>query len=356
MKRFILALSVVFAVSLVTSSTFAQNKEDKKKEKKIVIKMEKEENGKITKIDTTIVLKEGENPDMIFKEYGIEQDNDKKQAKTYKIKIDDGDTSKLKTKKEMVWVTAEGDDDTIRMRHKHGKRIVVISDDDAPFHTELDGNVMVWNDHPSGNVYRIREFNGNPGDSDVIEKHIIVGDDMDDFAPNAFEFHGNNQFGRRHMIVTDDIQGPPMFFSSQDDGTDSTIVIVKKYKDGKEIMDNKRVIRNEKKEKHVMIKVTGVEKSDLSVLKLKENYKKLEVKDFSINMINEKLQVNFELANKSAVSFKILDNTGKAVEVEEMKQFPGKFSNEYEGLKGNFYIMISQDNKFFVNKVDIQVN
>ncbi len=339
----IIALSFNFTIN-------AQNKEEKKKEKKIVIKIDKEENGKITKVDTTIVLKEGEDPAKILEKYGVKGDKNMAHSQTFNIKIDDGDTSNINKEEKMVLVTVENEMDSLENCLNHGNMVFITSDDDMM--NMDDDNVMIMR-HPHGKkIVHIKKINGNDSDDSLfIEKHIIMDEDMDMGGQKVFRYEFDN-----NGLIRSDIQGPPMFAEGMHDNSDSTIIIVKSYKDGKEITDTKRVMRNEKKEKKVMLKVLDPEKADLSILKLKENFKKLEIKDFNIMMNNNKMQINFELPSKDNTAIKMIDKTGKALFAEDLKQFQGKYSKEIEALKGEFYIQIGQGSKYFVRKVILDFN
>lgn len=364
MKRIIITLFILFVAAHYFDQLVAQNKDEKintersrsEKEKKLVIKIDKEENGKITKIDTTIILKEGEDPDKILEQYGVKNDKGMKHVQGYKINIEDGDTSNYNKQEKMVWVTV--DDGKEDGKHQsHSKKVIIITEDgEEDVMHMLDENVMIMK-KPQGNaVFHVKEFTGKPGeDSMAWEQRIDIDEkDMSRGHRKVYRYKtetGDN--GKNVVILTDDIQGPPMapMFMGMNDNSDSTIIIVKSYKDGKEITDTKRVIRNEKKVKMVMIKVTDTEKTDLTALKLKENYKKLDVKDFSINMIDSKIKINFEIATKANTSIKLIDKSGKNLQVEDLKQFQGKHSTEYDAIKGEFYIQINQESKYFVRKV-----
>ncbi len=345
MKRILITLFILLIASHYFYSTYAQNKDEKKKEKKMVIKIDKEENGKITKVDTTIVLKEGEDPAVILEKYGVKGDKNMTHTQTFNIKIDDGDTSKMHKEKQMVWVTVGDESDSMKHCSNHGNMVFITEDGDAD-------NVMIMR-HPHGNkVIHIKESKKkHGGDSMIIEKHIMMDDEMDMGSKKVYKY----KFDSNSDIIQSDIHGH-MFMGDMHDNTDSTIVIVKTYKDGKEITETKRIIRNEKKEKMVMIKVLDAEKADLTLLKLKESYKKLDVKDFNIMLNDNKMQINFELSAKENTGIKMIDKTGKTVFTEDLKQFQGKYSKEIEAIKGEFYIQVNQGSKFFVKKLILEFN
>jgi len=352
MKRILITLFILLIASHYFYSTYAQNKDEKNKEKKMIIKIEKEENGIITKVDTTIVLKEGEDPSKILEKYGVKGDEGTTHTKTFKIKIDDNDTSDVSKEKKMLWVTVTDDNDSLKNCVNQESMVFYVGDDEGDEMHMTNSDVMIMR-HPRGNrMFHIKESKKmHGGDSMIIEKHIMMDDDMDMGHNKVFRY----KFDNNNDIIQSDIQGP-MFMGDMHDNSDSTIVIVKTYKDGKEISDTKRVIRTDKKEKRVMIKVLDAEKADLGILKLKENYKKLEVKDFNIMVNDNKIKIDFELSAKDNIGIKMIDKTGKVIFTEDLKQFQGKYSKEIEAIKGEIFIQINQGSKYFVQKVILDFN
>lgn len=250
------------------------------------------------------------------------------QKMVYVTVSDDNDSIKHKTHKtHMVMITDAGDGDIM---HMDNGNVMIIKEKDGK---KLDGDSMVWTEKviiggPDMKQKKVYKF-----------KHQNMGSD-----DNVFFFSGGNDVEMNHMMM-----------GEYDDDSDSTIIVVKKFKDGKEITDTKRVIRNQKKEKMVMIKVLDPEKEDLAKLQLKDNYKKLEVDNFTINFMNEKMSLNFNLKEKANTSIKLIDKAGKTAYNEELKAFQGKFSKEIEPLKGEFYVQINQGTKYFVRKVMLDI-
>ena len=134
MKRILVTLFILFIASHYFYSINAQTKDDKKKEKKIVIKIDKEENGKITKVDTTIILKEGEDPALVLEKYGIKGNMKKGHSQTFDIKVDMDDSVNVNNKRKMVYVTVSNENDSIK--HKSNKKHMVMITDDE------DGDIM----------------------------------------------------------------------------------------------------------------------------------------------------------------------------------------------------------------------
>jgi hypothetical protein len=350
MKRILITLFTLLIASHYFYTINAQNKDEKKKEKKIVIKIDKEENGKITKVDTTIFLKDGEDASKILEKYGIKEDENLKRSKTFDVKIVDNDTIVSGMKHKMVYVNVDDNGDTLK--HKsHKKEIIMITDD-------CDGNVLIHKDKGGKEIYHIKEFDKDfKGDSGIWEERVIIGDEDGIKHKKVYKFKHNGNDDEANMFVfSDDNMGPDhLIMNGDNDDSDSTIIIVKKYKDGKEQKETKKQIKR-KKENKVMIKVLDPEKEDLAKLKLKENYKKLDVKDFNINLINKKMTFNFELAEKANTSIKLIDKDGKNAFAEELKLFQGKYSKEMDALKGEFFVQINQGNKYFIRKVILDFN
>jgi len=359
MKRLLIAITACFILSLVGNPIFAQNQQEKKNEKKLVIKIDKEENGKITKIDTTIILKEGEDPSKILEKYGVKHEKNMKNAQTFNIQIDTDDTSKIGKGHKMVWVTTDVDTDNMKTPGKETKVVIISGDDESNLMHLEEGNVLVWKHKEGEGVYHIETITGEEGkDSMIIKKHIVIGDDKEMKHKKVYRFHGESGTKDKVIILSDEEGMPmaPMFGPEIHGDSDSSIIIVKTYKDGKEVTETKRVLKNVKKEKKIMLKVLYPEKSDLALLKLKENYKKLEVKDFSINIKDERMILNFELASKAGTVFTIYDVTGKVFFTENLKDFSGKYSKDFDPIQGQFYIQVNQGTKYFVKKVDLKID
>jgi len=350
MKRIFITLIILFIASHYFYSLNAQNKDEKKKEKKIVIKIDKEENGKITIVDTTFILKEGEDPSAVLEKYGIKGHKKMKHTKTFDIEIDDCDTAKMHKKEKMVWVTVGDENDS----EKHKTQTIIITDDGEGdvMHME-NGNVMIFKEKDGKKLKHTKEFNKKmKGDSMIWEERITIDDENDMTPHKVYKFKHDISGSDDVLIFTDgdDIHTDHFMMRNDVDDNDSVIVIVKKYKNGKEFQDTKKVVKT-KKEKKVMIKVLDLEKEDLAVLKIKDNYKKLDVNNFNINLINEKMTLSFEIKEKANTSIKLIDKDGKTPFVEDLKQFQGKYSKEIEAIKGEYYLQINQGNKYFNRKV-----
>jgi hypothetical protein len=359
MKRVLISLTAIFMLSLIGNPINAQNKEEKTKEKKLVIKIDKEENGKITRIDTTILLKEGDDPAKVLEKYGVTHEKDMKHAQTFNIKIDDNDTTVYKQGHKMVWVTTEECTDTIKHDGSQTKVVIISGNGKGNTMHMQDGNVMIWNEKEGEEVYHIEEFTGKDrNDSMIIKKHIVIGDEKGLKHKKVYRYHGEPG-SEDQVFILSDVKGmpmDPMFGHDMNDGLDSSIIIVKTYKDGKEVTETKRVLKNVNKEKKIMLKVLDPEKEDLAILKLKENYKKLEVKDFSINMKDEKMTFTFELATKAGTVITIIDANGKSFFIENLKDFQGKYSKEMAAIQGQFFVQVNQGTKYFVRKVELKIN
>ncbi len=370
MKRFLIPFMVLFMWVGVSCQLNAQKD---KKDKSVTIKIEKDENGKKTKVDTTFTLKEGENLDEILEKYGVEAEvMHLNHGKKFKFNIETDDSLNTESQA-MVWVSVDNDNDI----HKHiikksGKnKIVFIGDDDDGIEViELkeDGNID-WNEQ--GEEVFIEKPDG---DSVKIKKKIVIKGDKD----------GKHKIKSKKgvFIISDDatvdfddeFDNESVIIKELKDGSDSVEVIIKKLKgdkkgkkvvvksDGKYawIIDNDDddfFATDDAKFNRVKLRILDVDEQGLKILNLKEDYKEFRVKDFDVFVKEKESKIEFEFKTpqKGALSVKIVDEKGNVVLTDSKKNFDGMYKNEIEAKSGTYYIQISQGKKLYVRKMTFEL-
>ncbi len=349
--------------------------------KKVHLKLVKEINGEKTVVDTIIegddtqdylfytLDKEGDiNLDSLLKDVDIEK---KEGMKVIKMKIKDKDCDS--EKKMWVTVTADGDDD----------HVVVKLDADATW-VDSDGDLTIVGD----SIKVAKEIFVSSGDKDMIfigddAKKIKMKVDSDDKYTWTIDSSDVKMIKvDKDIILRDNEEGKfNIYISESDEGVKETVSEVYVTKgEGKSktielIMDAddendhvKLIDLHEKMEKsgeNVVITKYKTEDGKIIIkaeiaednLSIKEK-KSSDCVNINIDYNSKgKVKLEFKLENKETTVVKIVDNEGKTIFKEKIKDFNGSYSKEIDlskEQKGIYFIKIIQGEKTITEKLTIK--
>jgi len=371
MKRLFIPFMLVFLSIGISCQLNAQKD---KKEKTVKIKIEKEVDGKKTVIDTTFVMKDGEDVQKVLEKYGVKADIHHQHAS--KIKIDvETDDSLHKESNAMVWISVDDNDDGhkhIIKKGGHDKMIFITEDGDVEIIKIKNGNKILLEEIEEDIIIEELE-----GDSVKVKTKIIIKTDKG----------GKHKIKRKiYNITADSIKGENVFIYSDDDtddehviikeikgDNDSIDIIIKKIKKGKHGKHGKKVIitsdgdytwtvdededivvnGKEGKLKKVRIEILDIDDAGLKILKQKKDYKKFTEKDFNVFVDDKEdmIKFNFSTSPKGSLSVKIVNEKGKTILEDVTKKFDGKYKNKIKAKSGTYYIQISQGKKHYIRKM-----
>jgi len=357
MKKLAIILSAIVLVAGISTTSCAQKNEEKKKEKKVRIKLEKEVDGKLTKIDTVFILKDGESLKDVLKEYDIDvkefkkgdlhtwsfhKDDEGEEGKVVKkilIEIDEDGKHKIKSKKayNMMYISEEGGEHDITIDIDENDDVHIIRKHDLHFISEHSEEESWRKDAKPGDTVRIKTIVSINGKETIKEKEIIVSeDDLKKRHKNVFIHKGDKK--GKHKNITKKI------IISDDD--------VVEWNDSDE---NIFIFKEGGKTKKIKIEIDDLDKDDLKKLKLPKSIKPLKVNDLFI-MFNkdDKMTLSFNIADKANTSIKIFDEYGKVLFEDTKSNFSGKYSKEIKKMKGEMIIQISQGKKYFHKELEIE--
>lgn len=365
MKRLLIPFMMILFVSAISCQLSAQKD---KKHKTITLKIEKETDEGNLVIDTTFTLKEGEDLHEIMEKYGIKAEVYPKHGHSFDVEIELDDSLDIDKKDKMVWVTADVNDDGKKYKVKSKqKHVVIVSDDDdveiikikkgkKEHESEYDENVM---------IEKIK------GDSLKITKKIIIRDSK---APKhkkikrIYEFKSDSTTDGHEMFFFSDDDLHEVIIKKLDIDKDSIEVIVKKMEQGKHgkhiyITTDDDInwtsdedVHFESKEKNlhnVQIKIMAVDDAGLKILNQKKGFKTFNDKDFTVNYNDNKdlLSIEFNSSGKGTLTVKIVDNNGKEILSDKIKQYDGNYKKEIQLKKGTYYVQFTLDKEHYIRKI-----
>jgi|GEM_PF-1422618 len=320
---------VLFSVTI----SFAQDKPEKKSE--IKIKIQRDENGKKTKIDTTITA------DQLpaLKEY----------LKDLNIDFDaDGEG----------WGFKDGDlqgNGNMTMHFKHPK---MSKEDREAFERDMEKlkDEMKDLDHEMQDMH-IEMYGFNDGDPENFDLHLkmprtptapmppsangfyFYGDDEDSDSGCAHGKHFNFRFHSLNDEIPDSLSGDDHVILYGDKGEEAPVfekeIITK---DGEKVFIYKR-----KMPKEEMQKVSA----GMPVTKVKAYP----------NPGNGKLSVSFTAPNKGDILITINDEKGKEVYSKSLKDFSGEYFNQIDISdkgKGTYFLKITQGDDSITKKLVVE--
>lgn len=380
MRKLTLILATMILFTGISNSAFAQKGKEKKKEKTVKIKIKKEEDGKITKIDTVIVLKEGEDLNEVLKKYNIDvkesekggfytvdieaADDGGKGTKMIMVSIDDDGTHKTKsmTAHKMIFISEDGKEQEIVIdasedsEHSYKfmtdgdstKKVIVMSGG-KHWVSGGEGNYMVMSSGGHNTMHTSVYEGAKPGDTvrvktivsingketNVNEEEIIVGEQsMEKQYKKLMIIHedGQKKTKTKRIIVT------------TDDGM--------QWNDSDE---NVFVFKEDSKSSTVKVNIDDVAKDDLKKLKVPKSAKELKVSDlFIMFTAGDKMKLRFNVDTKAKTTVRIYDESGKKLFEEVKSDFSGKYAKDIPKMKGKMIIQVSQGKKYFHKKLEIE--
>jgi len=386
MKKIAIILTAIVLISSISTSSFAQKEKEKKKEKKVKIKLDKEVDGKHTKIDTVIVLKEGEILKDALKEYNIDvEEFSKGDIHTYKFHTSADGEGKVEQK-----ILIEIDEDgKHKVKSKKGHKMIFISEDGETHDFDIDENFEhVYKYKTSGDsITKVVVMSGgkhwvHEGDDDV---HIMKKSDM-----HFISKHGKDYMWRKDAKPGDTIQIKTIVSIN---GKETNINIEKIIVDEKDLQkvhkkvmiihadtdgkhtkikkeyiissdndfewsdkdENVFIIKKDGKSSKIKIKIDDVDKNDLKKLKLPRSIKPLKVSNLFI-MFNkdDKMTLSFTIEDKAKTTVRIFDENGEKLFEDVKSDFSGKYSKEIKKMKGDMIIQVSQGKKYFHKELEIE--
>ena len=342
----------VFVITLVLMSLIfnVQAQEKNAHKKTIKVKLVKVENGKKVKIDTSLVVNEGEEIHAVLKRAGLEMDD------IEHISIGDN------PEKTVVWLTADVEDN----HDKAIKKVVIMQADSA----SVQQKVVVITDEDTQN----QSFNFTVEDGDSLEDVFIFKPSEDGSV--IFKSTGNDFYSFNHpgMALPDDVK-------PGDTVRIKTIISV----NGKETVEEKEIIVDEdlldknrksayayviktdnpdkqvdknifvlsSENKAVTLNISDAEEKDLKNIKLPKSYKKLNLK-ITLQIEDNKTMLSFNVPQKANTGLSVFDTNGKIVFKENKKDFSGNFRTELPDLNGEFILQVVQGKKYAFKKLRIK--
>ncbi|MEN8121408.1 MAG: hypothetical protein ABFS35_13735 [Bacteroidota bacterium] len=388
MKQLAVILSAIVLVVGIGTTSCAQENKDKKKVKKVKIKLEKEVDGKMTKIDTVIVLKDGESYKDVLKAYDIDvkefkkgdehswsfSTNDKGEGKMHTkmlIEIDEDGKHKVKSKKKqkIMFISEDGethnididiDEDSehiykLKTSGDSIKKVIIMKGGKHWVH-EGDNDVHIMR---KGNLHHISEH----GKEEAWRKVAKQGDTV--VIKTITSINGKEVNVNKEKIIVGEkdlkkVHKKVMIIHEDDDGKHKTRTkkIIMSDDDDFEWNDsdeNVFIIKEDGKKQKIEIEIDDVDKGDLKKLKLPKSIKSLEIKNLFIMFKGgDNMNLSFEVKDKANTTVKIFDEEGKVLFEDTKANFSGKYSKEIKKMKGDMIIQISQGKKYFHKELEIE--
>jgi len=380
MRKLTLILTAMVLFTSICNSAFAQKEKEKTKEKTVKIKIKKKDSGKITKIDTVIVLKESEDLSKVLKKYNVDVKESEK-GDFYTVDIEAADDDGVGTKMVVVSIDKDG---THKINSMTAHKMIFISDDDEEQEISIDtdddfehsykfitdgdstkkvivmngskhwvsgneGNYMVMS---SGghNAMRADMYEGaKPGDTvrvktiisingketNVNEEEIIVGEQK------------NGKQYKKMMIIHEDgrkkTKTKKIIISTDDDmqwnGSDENVFVFK----------------DDGKSSKIKVNINDATKGDLKKLKVPKSAKELKVSDLFIMFSSgDMMKLRFNIESKAKTTVRIYNESGKKLFEDVKSNFSGKYVKNISKMKGKMIIQISQDKNYFHKKLEIE--
>jgi hypothetical protein len=359
--NFKMIVAVIFAAICILAlgtSLFAQTgSENPKKErtKTITLKIVEDENGKVTKIDTTFIY-EGDDPSSQFFYW-----NDDKNLQYNLSKLDsmnfkfDFETNSLDSiEQSMFFIQSDIEEEMKGLEEEFGKlREFTFTIQDS---LEADGMKRIW-----------VTVDGDSNDS-IIEKNIKIIKGGKDQVIVVGEPDTTIKMDGQKIIVTtgfDDETGKQtktVTVTSEvnaEGGEEKTVTIivdgedvdVQNIEDGKKIVIVKTKVNIHEPE--------DATQEELKSAGIKEKKGNLEVENlkFSPNPSNGKFNLSFSVKEKKKVTINIYNIKGNLVYSETLKDFEGTYNKEIDisdEESGSYFIQIIQGIYDIIKKIIIQ--
>ena len=339
MKKYVLPvlLIVAFAFSLKAQEN-----------KKVHLKVIKNDNGNITEIDTVFDTSDQEgifyygkdfisdiNVDSILKELKISEIDGKKIISlTDEVELTEGE--------DISWITSSADlkGDSIIFKkfisnEKDGKgckhKLIWLTDSTDDIHTSDSNHVFIIKSKDQ-TIELLKEIEALEGDL-LKEEFIVKGDDND------------------HKVIK-------IYLS--DDETKSDVKI--ETTDGENIIvgENANIYRYETDDGKIIFKTVISDDKVVEVDEKSEQEEKddneLVLEDFKLypNPTDGIFNIEFKLDNKETVTVKVFNKDGKSVFNDKIRKFDGYYVNEInlsEQDNGIYFVKVIQGNKSITKKV-----
>jgi len=334
MKKMIISNLILVSILFFSLPTFAQGKKDK--DKTVKLKIEKMVDGKKVVTDTTFILKKGEDLNKVLEKYGVNGTNLSGNKGKFNIKIESDDSIK-NSNKQMVWVNVDNDggEEHIQIT-QDGKKKKMIITDDADVQVMDDGNVFIVHENSGDTTKKVKR---------IVEEKGTLKNTKNEKIKKIYRFNGDSLNGPGHAMFFDDADNNFNKVIIKDLGNDSIEVFISKIID-KEMgnhfnfstnedfdwNNNNNMVFHSGKFKHssAKVKLEPAGDSELNLLKLDKNYKKLDLNEFMVVFNGQEMNLSFTSAEKGDLTLNIIDDKGNSTVVLELKGFNGKFEKEME--------------------------
>jgi len=368
MKKYLLKTVIVFFACVLSLN--AQEKE------KVHLKIIKEENGKVVKIDTVF---EGTDFEGMHLSGDISIDELKIDSilKEFKIDIHEGikfitisDDIHTHDSLKHVWLTVDADmeGDSVKMK----KQIYILEDGNKKLVESKEGMVFITSDsnevhgehvfiHSGGEKVKVVKGEGGESmvwtskeDGDIIikeEGNVIIyktGDETFDVIKSE---SGENKIVKKVIVKKNgDIEKTIEIYVTEE-GDHSIVRIEGDEDDLKNVEENIKIYKYKTDDGNITIKAEITDSEDSKENIVKKEYKKIKI---SPNPTDGKFNLEFELSNKESLVVKVNNESGNTVYSKKVKKFNGTFSEEIDISKeesGIYYILITQGDKTIKNKI-----
>lgn len=298
----VLFITWIFASSSVTAQTNTKKSKKTTTTQYLHLKVEKDENGNVTKIDTIVSCDEGTNEDIMIKDIDLD--------------IDMHDFEK-----EIESMVKNG------LKNMPACFSMSVSDGDSAVDIDIMKKIKIECNGKNGKE-KVRIFCTDEEESDGGLAESI----MDKIK------NGSTKSSTKAFVISIDDNGIDISGNSNGKKIKKNIKIQKGNISLKDASgEEKKIIESE----------TGKTSSELNIDNL----------SISPNPGNGKFHIEFELAEKGTTEIKITDLTGKEIYSKKIKNFKGSFSENIDiskSEKGIYLLYIKQDNKSKCKKIIVQ--
>lgn len=363
----LLSIAILFGIAGI-SAVYAQDVKKQIKKGQIKLIIEDDKNGQITKCDSSISVEDKAKVEAILKEIGIDWDWDSSETNTFPVRFNensfiminedeqDGETKvkagqmKLMIKEDkngnivkfdstfslkdqakieeilkskgIDWNAGNIDMNTIQMKSDN-KAVIMINDEEL--------------DRENSEHIKIIRYESDPENGEEVNVELIVNEAVKEALEisNKFEFHSDENGEGKVIIMKNGelIEGDEFDFSGN--GIEKVFIkkiVISKDQEG----ELTEIIKEIKGQSMVFIiktdsKVEG--KDNLLDTKIEEdNLKNLEISKLKLfpNPTNGLFKMSFKSKTAKDINITIVDIKGSVVYEKDLKQFKGKFSEEFD--------------------------
>jgi hypothetical protein len=370
MKQFLLTNFILLFLWSAHFQLFAQN-DKKEKDRKVRVKIETIENGKQKSIDTTFVVKPGEDIDKLLEKNKLKVTGEGAEQSRVYVFVASDDSTKGGKQNIRIDMHKQGPENKIVIMKNDGNKHKIVVNEEVIEINENDNNrIMVFKTlsgdttKPGQKIFSFRS-KGLPGDT--------VFTLFDKSFPEILLEHPDSLFaGGKFWVFTDSLKR---------DGQIKEMKVIRMNKDSIEKMVRKKLGDKQEMEFHFFpddnmyqfrtddskpfrwhgyqsvsgIRLEEAKAVDLELIKLPKKIKTLELQYFTLILDRSgKTKLSFKTPGKGNLSLKVYDDFGKQAIEMELQNFDGNFEKAFSLPAGTHILQISMDKKHFIRKLILE--